>query len=307
MNRPTTAPVSHDGAANRSQLGKSKSAAPHRPSAPLRAPRTLDSASNFDNLTSSSFLHLTDGLKPSILKADNNFVHQICSNTNDNQTDVLSTSRDSFLDTSNVNNVSETSNEKSAIVNETIIDDLDDSKVNQRQKKKEIHSISLRFSFLQNENEITTTTTITTAEVLTVTATRAQTTVGSGMWQRDAKSGRLEAYATAPGRKIPHTEFPIYDIERRMVERESEAIRQRQAETDEFCFERNPFEEVEAYEFKSPFSDEFYGAISAQTQSALNNGNGEWNLKDFYRDVKTPFESRSNEKPVFERCLKLAR
>ena len=109
LNRPTTAPVVVEGGGMRRMTSnKAKSAAPMRPPpprappAPLRAARSIDASGNFDNLTGASFLHLTDGLKPSIFKADNHFVHQLCSNpTADNGTDILSTSRDSFLDLSN--------------------------------------------------------------------------------------------------------------------------------------------------------------------------------------------------------------
>jgi hypothetical protein len=44
-----------------------------------------------------------------------------------------------------------------------------------------------------------------------------------------------------------------------------------------------------------------------QGQLHTNNSINEWNLKDFYRDVKTYFEPETNTKPVFEKCLKLAR
>jgi hypothetical protein len=61
------------------------------------------------------------------------------------------------------------------------------------------------------------------------------------------------------------------------------------------------------YEYKSPFSEEYDQAISLQGQVQTNNNINEWNLKDFYRDVKTPFELGTNTKPVFEKCLKLSR
>lgn len=65
------------------------------------------------------------------------------------------------------------------------------------------------------------------------------------------------------------------------------------------------------YEYKSPFSNEYDEAISLQAQVTTNNNSNnntnEWNLKDFYRDVKTQFEPETNTKPVFEKCLKLSR
>jgi len=64
---------------------------------------------------------------------------------------------------------------------------------------------------------------------------------------------------------------------------------------------------TEIYEYKSPFSNEYDQAILLQGQLHTNNSINEWNLKDFYRDVKTYFEPETNTKPVFEKCLKLAR
>ncbi|UJR22606.1 hypothetical protein I4U23_025649 [Adineta vaga] len=62
------------------------------------------------------------------------------------------------------------------------------------------------------------------------------------------------------------------------------------------------------YDYKSPFTKEYDLAILSQAQFATNNSyTNEWNLKDFYRDVKTPFELHTNTKDVFEKCLKLAR
>ena len=60
-------------------------------------------------------------------------------------------------------------------------------------------------------------------------------------------------------------------------------------------------------EYKSPFSEEYYEAISLQMQFQTNNSTSEWNLRDFYRGVKTHFEPETNTKVVFEKCLKLAR
>ena len=114
--------------------GKVKSAAPTRPppppppAAPLRAPRLFDSSGNYDNLTNPTFLHLTDGLKSSIFKSDNHFVHQLCSNINDNMTDQLNTSRDSFLDISNGTLPGDTTNDKQQL-NETTESELDENKV----------------------------------------------------------------------------------------------------------------------------------------------------------------------------------
>ena len=64
------------------------------------------------------------------------------------------------------------------------------------------------------------------------------------------------------------------------------------------------------YEYKSPFSEEYDQAISFQANIPTNNNNNssnEWSLKDFYHDIKTPFEPGTNTKPVFEKCLKLSR
>ncbi len=72
--------------------------------------------------------------------------------------------------------------------------------------------------------------------------------------------------------------------------------------------ELSDYSKYRTYEYKSPFSEEYDQAIliQAQTPTVYNNYN-EWNLHNFYRDVKTPFESGTNTKPVFEKCLKLSR
>ena len=146
VNRPTTAPVIIEERPRRTNTDKIKSAAPIRPPppapppAPLGAPRLIDSSGNFDNLTSSTFFNLTDGLKPSILKNDNHFVHQICSATNDTTTEQLNTSRDSFLDLSNGNLLGGTTNEKQQL-NETVGSDQDETKVKFISKEKHIHML----------------------------------------------------------------------------------------------------------------------------------------------------------------------
>jgi hypothetical protein len=144
VNRPTTAPVIIEERPRRLHTAKVKSAAPTRPPppppAPLRAPRVIDSSGNFDNLINPTFLRLTDGLKPSIYKSDNYFVHQLCSNTNDNVNDQLSTSHDSFLDVSNGTLLGETISEKTQL-NETIESDQDETKVKKLKTKKFLYSI----------------------------------------------------------------------------------------------------------------------------------------------------------------------
>jgi hypothetical protein len=134
VNRPTTAPVAIEERPRRATTAKVKSAAPTRPPppapppAPLRAPRVFDSSGNFDNLTNSAFLQLTDGLKSSVLKSDNHFVHQLCSNINDNMTDQLNTSRDSFLDISNGTLIGDNTDERRKL-NESTGSDQDENKV----------------------------------------------------------------------------------------------------------------------------------------------------------------------------------
>ncbi len=61
------------------------------------------------------------------------------------------------------------------------------------------------------------------------------------------------------------------------------------------------------YEYKNPFFEEYDQAISLQAQIQTNNNINEWNLKDFYRNVKTQFEPGTNTKSVFEKCLRLSR
>jgi hypothetical protein len=130
--RPTTAPVIIEERPRRANTGKVKSAAPTRPPppppppAPLRAPRYIDASGNFDNLTNPTFLQLTEGLKSSIFKGDNHFVHQLCSNTTDNNmNDALNTSRDSFLDLSNGTLPGEANSEKQQL-NDTTESGQDD-------------------------------------------------------------------------------------------------------------------------------------------------------------------------------------
>jgi len=83
----------------------------------------------------------------------------------------------------------------------------------------------------------------------------------------------------------------------------------RQIEPSEIAHEEDLSKDMNQriYEYKSPFSEEYDQAISLQAQIQTNNNSNEWNLKDFYRDVKTQFEPGTNTKSVFEKCLKLSR
>lgn len=92
-----------------------------------------------------------------------------------------------------------------------------------------------------------------------------------------------------------------------MIEQEEEALRQRQRDIDQYTFDLPAEIFPPAYDYKSPFDDEYDQAIALQGQLGTTNGTNDWNLKDFYRDAKTPFEHRTNTKPVFEKCIKLAR
>ena len=69
--------------------------------------------------------------------------------------------------------------------------------------------------------------------------------------------------------------------------------------------EIEPVEEEEQY--KDPFPEDYEQAISLQAFLSLSNSYHEWNLRDFYRDVKSELEPESNSRPVFEKCIKLAR
>jgi hypothetical protein len=117
----------------RIHTAKVKSAAPTRPrappSAPLRAPRVFDSSGNFDNLSNETFLHLTEGLKPSIYKNDNHFVHQLCSNANETMSEQLNTNRESSVDVSNGTLLAETMTIEKSQSNETDENDQDENKV----------------------------------------------------------------------------------------------------------------------------------------------------------------------------------
>ncbi|CAF3380137.1 unnamed protein product [Rotaria socialis] len=270
-NRPTTAPVAIEERRRRVNTGKIKSALPIRPPppppppAPLRAPRYIDSSGNFDNLNNPAFLNLTDGLKPSIFKSDNHFVHQLCSDANDTMTEQLNTSRDSFLDLSNGTLTMETTARDKQQLNETIESDQEENKNN-----------------------------------------NPQIIVTHGTWYRDVKSGRIEATVSSPTRKTPR-EDPK-EIERRIVDQETEALSQRQKEVEQYSFHLPSDRASPVYDYKSPFSEEYDQAIALQSQLQGNSGNNsEWNLKEFYREVKTKFEPGTNSKGVFEKCIKLAR
>ena len=70
-------------------------------------------------------------------------------------------------------------------------------------------------------------------------------------------------------------------------------------------YAEDPPEETDQY--KDPFPEDYEQAISLQAFLSLNNSYHEWNLRDFYRDVKTNFEPDTNSRPVFEKCIRLAR
>jgi hypothetical protein len=130
--RPTTAPVTIEARSRRINTGKMRSVATTRPPPPLtvpfRVPRLIESSGQFDNLTNSTFHQLTGGLKSSIFKSENHFVHQLCSNTNDNMIDQINSSRDSFLDISNRTPPNETVHTKQQLI-ETIESEREENKV----------------------------------------------------------------------------------------------------------------------------------------------------------------------------------
>jgi hypothetical protein len=134
-NRPTTAPVTIEPRSRRINTGKNRPVAITRPPPPLppppvpiRVPRLIESSGHFDNVTNSTFHHLTGGLKPSIFKSDNHFVHQLCLNTNDSMIDQINSSRDSFLDISNRTPPNETIHTKQQFI-ETIESEQEENKV----------------------------------------------------------------------------------------------------------------------------------------------------------------------------------
>jgi N-acetylneuraminic acid mutarotase len=129
--------------------------------------------------------------------------------------------------------------------------------------------------------------------------------INLGTWQRDAKSGRIEAIVNLPSRKTA-PEDPD-EVERRITTQEEEQIRERQNEIDRYTFDHTPDSLISVDDYKSPFTEEYDQAIAYQAQLQTINGNNEWNFKDFYRDVKTKFEQNTNTKAVFEKCIKLAR
>jgi hypothetical protein len=127
-----------------------------------------------------------------------------------------------------------------------------------------------------------------------------------GSWHRDSRSGRIEAVANLPSRKTPR-EDP-QEIEQRMIEREEKEVHQREKDIDQYAFDHTSDDSsLPIYDYKNPFTEEYDQAIDFQSQLQTINGNNEWNLKDFYRDVTTKFEHGTNSKAVFEKCIKLAR
>ncbi|CAF0762119.1 unnamed protein product [Adineta ricciae] len=118
--RPTTAPVATEKRSRRISAARVKLIVAPRASVPgpassspvtavpYRIPRLAEASGNFENLSDSTFQPLPGSLKPSLLKSDGHFVHQLCLNTNENSLEQLNTSRDSFLDTSNRSRLSET-------------------------------------------------------------------------------------------------------------------------------------------------------------------------------------------------------
>ncbi|CAF2039902.1 unnamed protein product [Rotaria magnacalcarata] len=82
---------------------------------------------------------------------------------------------------------------------------------------------------------------------------------------------------------------------------------QRDEETSEDSDHPPSNSSITNYEYKSPFPEEYDQAILLHAQCQAHTSINEWNLKDFYRDSKTQVEPDTNMKPVFEKCLKLAR
>jgi hypothetical protein len=124
-------------------------------------------------------------------------------------------------------------------------------------------------------------------------------------WHRDSQSGRIEAYRTLPSQK--HSRDSPQLVEQQMIEQEEQLLRQRQKDIDRYSFHMPLNTSVHVYDYKSPFTNEYDQAIALQGNLSFANGHNEWNLKEFYRDVKTVFEHQTNTKPIFEKCLKLAR
>ncbi|CAF4200846.1 unnamed protein product, partial [Rotaria magnacalcarata] len=91
-----------------------------------------------------------------------------------------------------------------------------------------------------------------------------QIIVTPGTWYRDVKSGRIEATISSPTRKTPR-EDPK-EIERRIVEQETEALRQRQKEVEQYSFNLPSDRAPPVYDYKSPFSEEYDQAIAFQSQ-----------------------------------------
>ncbi|CAF0943623.1 unnamed protein product [Rotaria sordida] len=107
-----------------------------------------------------------------------------------------------------------------------------------------------------------------------------------GSWQRSSKN--REIVSCEKSKEIEHEEEISKDIDQPSLNSSSSST-------------------TTIYKYKSPFSEEYDNIISLYAQCQTNNNINEFNLRDFYRDVKTQFEPETNTKPVFEKCLKLAR
>ncbi|CAF4034699.1 unnamed protein product [Rotaria sp. Silwood2] len=103
-----------------------------------------------------------------------------------------------------------------------------------------------------------------------------------GSWQRRSKSRQLEL--SEKSKEKEDEEQILKDIDQSLLN-----------------------SSTTTYKYKRPFSEEYDQAIYLHAHYQTNNSINEWNLKDFYRDVKTSFEPETNAKPIFEKCLKLAR
>ncbi|CAF1121973.1 unnamed protein product [Didymodactylos carnosus] len=277
---------------------------------PLRPPRLIDTSNNFDNLRNESFLSLTDGLKSVIFKSENNFVQQLC-----NGSDLLmntSSYNDSLDDLDDKENQPLTDSSMSQTLQDLETSKIYDENANEDDLPilhRDIQTKLKKNQPVNNKNENSVHSTLKTDKNTKNEKTDIQE-MNHGTWQRN-KDGRIIAMTTTSDmRKSGKLERPSQQAppstvaEDQIIELEKRQVDEREKEMDLFSFDMPSIPSTcdLLYEFKSPFTEEYDVAI--QTQSSMIT---EFNLNDFYRNVKIRLDNGTNAKMAFERCLKMSR
>ncbi|CAF1514524.1 unnamed protein product, partial [Didymodactylos carnosus] len=276
---------------------------------PLRPPRLIDTSNNFDNLRNESFLNLTVGLKSAVFKSENNFVQQLC-----NGSDLMmntSSHNDSLNDLGNDKEnlptnirISQTFEELETSKIYDDDEDGDDLPILHRNRQSKLKQIQ---KSVDNSNENSIPKSTLKADTNKKTDKLDIQDINHGTWQRN-KDGRIIAMTRTTSdirksdRSIREQEPPLTVTEAQIVELEQKQLDERDREIDQFSFDMPTVPCELLYEFKTPFSDEYDVAIQTQL-----NTTSEFNLNEFYRNVKVRLENGTHSKAAFERCLKMSR